>query len=137
VKDAPKPPSLSVYDYSDKSIQHAWIALLAYLGLRIFGAVMGMLQQPASTLPLVIDAIFDGVVLGILAFGIYRKSRIAVTLAVLWVVGVQIYIWIGLGSFSGTIVSVIVTGFLIRGAKRIFEHHREQQESRAEEATPS
>jgi hypothetical protein len=135
VKGEPK-PSLSVYDYSDKSIQHAWIAVLAYLGLRVFGTVMGILQQPASTVSLVGDAVFDCVVLGLLAFGIYRKSRIAVVLALLWVVGMQIYIWIGLRSFSGTIVSIIVTGFMLRGAKRIFEHHRELQESRAEQATP-
>lgn len=135
MNDEPK-PSLSVYDYSDKSIQHAWIAVLAYLGLRVFGTVMGILQQPAATVPLVIDAVFACVVLGLLAFGIYRKSRIAVALALLWVVGTQLYIWIGLRSFSGTIVSIIVTGFLLRGAKRIFEHHRDLQESRAEQVTP-
>ena len=136
MKDEPKPPSLSVYDYSDKSIQQAWIAVLAYLGLGVFGTVMGILQDPALTRVLVVDAAFDCVVLGFLAFGIYRKSRIAVMLALLWVVGAQLYIWIGLRSFSGTIVSVIVTGFLVRGAKRIFEHHRELQESRAEQTTP-
>ena len=135
--DEPKLRSLSVYDYSDKSIQQAWIAVLAYLGLRVFGTVMGILQQPASTVPLVVDGVFDCVVLGALAFGIYRKSRIAVTLALLWVVGIQIYIWIGLRSFSGTVVSVIVTGFLLRGAKRIFEHHRELQESRPEQINPA
>ena len=111
--------------------------MLAYLGLRVFGTVMGILQQPASTVPLVVDGIFDCVVLGFLAFGIYRKNRIAVTLALLWVVGTQLYIWIGLRSFSGTIVSVIVTGFLVRGAKRIFEHHRELQGARAEQTTSS
>lgn len=64
-----------------------------------------------------------------LAFGIYKKSRIAVGLAIFFIVGLQFYVWIGLRSFSGTIVSVIVTGFLLRGAKGIFEHHRELQES--------
>ena len=137
MKDEPKPRSLSVYDYSDKSIQHAWIALLAYLGLRVFGTVIGVLQQPSSRVALMVDAVFDCVVLGALAFGVYRKSRVAVVLALLWVIGIQVYIWIGLRSFSGTIVSVIVTGFLARGAKRIFEHHREQQASRAEQITPS
>lgn len=137
MKDEPRSRLLSVYDYSDKSIQQAWIALLAYLGLSLFGTVMGILRQPASTVPLTVDAVFDCVVLGVLAFGIYRKSRVAVTLALLWVVGTQLYVWIGLRSFSGTIVSVIVAGFLIRGAKRIFEHHQELQESRSEQITPS
>ena len=132
MKGEPKPGSLSVYDYSDKSIPHAWIAVLAYLGLRLFGTVLGMLQQTADTVTLVLDAAFHCLILGVLAFGIYRKSRVAVALALLWIVGWQLYVWIGLGSFSGTVVSVIVTGFLLRGAKRIFEHHRELQESRAQ-----
>lgn len=135
MKDEPNRTSLSVYDYSDKSIQHAWIAVLAYLGLRLFGTVMGVLQQPAATVPFVVDAVVNSVILGLLAFGIYRKSRVAVTLAIIGIVGAQLYIWIGLRSFSGTIVTVIVTGFLLRGAKRIFEHHRELQESRAEQIT--
>ena len=137
MKDEPKTPSLSVYDYSDKSIQHAWIAVLAYLGLSVFGTVMGILQHAGSTRLLLADGIFDCVALGFLAFGIYRKSRIAVTLALLWVVGTQLYVWIALRSFSGTVVSIIVTGFLLRGAKRIFEHHRELQEARAEQITSS
>jgi len=137
VKDEPKPVSLSVYDYSDKSIQHAWIAVLAYLGLGVFGTVMELLRQADSTGLLLADVIFDFVVLGLLAFGIYRKSRIAVTLALLWIVGTQIYVWLALRSFSGTVVSIIVTGFLLRGSKRIFEHHRELKESRAEQATSS
>jgi hypothetical protein len=132
VKDEPK-PSLSVYDYSDKSIQHAWIAVLAYLGLRVFGTVMGILQQTADIVTLVVDAAFHSLILGVLAFGIYRKSRTAVMLAILWIVGWQLYVWIGLRSFSGTVVSVIVTGFLLRGARRIFEHYRDLEASRAEQ----
>ena len=137
MKDEPKRASLSVYDYSDKSIQHAWIAVLAYLGLRLFGTVMGVLQQPAATVPFVVDALINSVILGLLAFGIYRKSRVAIALAIIWIVGAQFYTWIAARSFSGTIVTVIVTGFLLRGAKRIFEHHRELQDSPADAATPS
>jgi hypothetical protein len=121
----PKRQSLSVYDYADKSITHAWTAVLAYVGLRVFGTIIGALQQPAATVWLILDAASIAVILCLLAFGIYKKSRIAVALAILYIVGTQLYVWIVLRSFSGTIVSVIVTGFLLRGAKRIFEHHRD------------
>jgi hypothetical protein len=120
--------SLSVYDYSDKSIAHAAIAVLVYAGLHALGAIVGALQQPQVAIWFVVDFVFQFLLLGVLAFGIYKKSRVAVVLAILYVVGTQLYIWIGLGAFSGTIVAVIVTGFLLRGAKRIFEDHRERAE---------
>ena len=127
--DDERPRSLSVYDYSDKSIQHAWIAVLAYAGLRALSALIGALQQPAMTLWFVIDFAVVGVVLGLLAFFIYKKSRVAVVLAIIYIVGTQFYIWLAMRSGTGTFVSIIVTGFLLRGAKRIFEFHREKREA--------
>ena len=124
-----RPRSLSVHDYSDKSVAHAWIAVLAYAGLRALGAIIGALQQPAIASWFVIDLAFIALVLALLAFGIYKHSRIAVVLAILYVAGMQLYVWIGTGSFAGTFASIIVTGFLLRGARRIFEHHRERCES--------
>ena len=123
-----RPRSLSVYDYSDKSVRHAWIAVLAYLGLRGFGAVIGVLQQPALALWFAIDLAILAVVLGLLAFGIHKNSRVAVVLALVYVIGTQLYVWAVVRSFSGTLVSIVVTGFLLRGAKRIFEEHRERRQ---------
>ena len=131
MSDAPDRKSLSVYDYSDKSIQHAWIAVLAYLGLRVFGAVIGAMQQPAMVVVFVIDAAFYALVLGAIAFGIHTKSRVAVVLGIVVIAGTQLYVWLAARSFSGTIVSIIVVGFLLRGATRIHQHHRELKEARA------
>ncbi len=130
MSDAPERKSLSVYDYSDKSIQHAWIAVLVYLGLRVFGAVIGAMQQPAMAVPFVIDVVLFAGVLGALAFGIYRKSRIAVVAAIVAIAGTQLYVWLGARSFSGTVVSIIVVGFLLRGANRIFQEHGERNDAR-------
>ncbi len=130
MSDAPERKSLSVYDYSDKSIQHAWIAVLVYLGLRVFGALIGAMQQPAMVVVFLIDVALYAVVLGAIAFGIYRKSRIAVVLAIIIIAGTQLYVWLGARSFSGTIVSVIAIGFLLRGANRIFQEHGERNEAR-------
>ena len=124
-----RPRSLSVYDYSDKSVQHAGIAVLAYAALRSLSAIIGAVQQPAMAVWFVIDLFIVGVVLGLFAFGIYKKSRIAVVLAILYIVGTQLHVWFALGSPTGTIVAVIVTGFLLRGAKRIFEFHREKRDA--------
>ncbi len=123
-----QPRSRSVYDYSDKSIQHASIAVLAYAGLRSLIAIIGGLQQPAMAVWFVVDLAIVGILLGLLAFGIYKKSRIAAVLAIVLIAGTQLYVWVILRSFSGTIVSVIVTGFLLRGTRRIFQEHRERSE---------
>ena len=130
MSDAPERKSLSVYDYSDKSIQHAWIAVLVYLGLRVFGAAIGMLQQPGMVVPFVIDGVFYVVVLGALAFGIYRKSRVAVVAAIVAIAGTQLYVWFAARSVSGSVVSIIAVGFLLRGANRIFQDHRERAAAR-------
>ncbi len=123
-----RPRSLSVYDYSDKSIRHAWIAVLAYAGLRSLSAVIGGVQQPQMATWFVIDFAIVAVVLGLLAFGIYKKSRIAVVSAIVYIVATQLYVWFVIRSPAGTIIAVIVTGFLLRGAKRIFELDRERRE---------
>ena len=126
ISDEADRKSLSVYDCSDPSIRRAWIAVLAYAGLRALSTIAGMMTQPAIAVWFVVDVLI-AVILGALAFGIYKKSGVAVVLAIVFIAGTQLYVWIVLGSFSGTIVSVIVTGFLIRGAVRIFEAHREAQ----------
>ena len=125
-----RPRSLSVYDYSDKSIQHAWIAVLAYAGLRSLGAIIGGLQEPAMAVWFVVDFAIVGIVLAMLAFGIHKRSRIAAMLAIVLIAGTQLYIWVVLRSFSGTIVAVIVTGFLLRGTRRIFQEHGDRSEAR-------
>lgn len=126
-----RPRSYSVYDYSDKSIQHAWLAVLAYAGLRSLSAIIGSVQQPTMAVWFAIDFGIAAIVLGLLAFGIYKRSRIAAVVAITLIAGTQLYIWLVLRSFSGTIVSVIVTGFLLRGTRRIFQEHRERAEASA------
>ena len=107
-------------------VRHAIIAVLGYAGLRALSAIIGGLQQPTMAMWFVIDLAIAVVVLGALGLGIYRQSRIAVVLAILYIVGTQLYVWFVIGTPAGTIIAVIVTGFLLRGAKRIFELHRER-----------
>ena len=43
------------------------------------------------------------------------------------VVVLQFYTWFVAHSPAGTLVSIIVVGFLLRGARRIFQDYAEQQ----------
>jgi predicted branched-subunit amino acid permease len=133
VEHSERPGSISVYDYRDKSIPHAWIATLGYAGAKIFGTLIAILQG-ARDLVLIGTVVIELMVILFLAFWISRKSRVAVVLMLVYVIGLQLYVWFGMHSFSGSIVSVIVAGFLLRGAKRIFEEHNQSESDKKPDA---
>ena len=116
---------------SDTRIRHAAVAALAYGALRALSAFIGGMQQPSVALWFFIDFAVAGIVLGLLAYFISRRSRIAVVLAIAYVAGTQLYVWFGVGSAAGTIVSAIVIGFLLRGAGRILDFHRRRRDATA------
>ena len=122
-----EPPRSRSAAESDRIIRHASIAALAYGVLRVTIAFIGGMQQPAVALWFFIDFAVAGIVLGLLALFISRRSRIAVVLAILYVAGTQLYLWFEFGLAAGTIIPVIVIGFLLRGAGRIFEFHRRRR----------
>ena len=123
-----EPPRSGSAAESNRIIRHASIAALAYGALRALSAFIGGMQQPAAALWFFIDFAVAGIALGLLALFISRRSRIAVVLAILYVAGTQLYVWFGIGSPAGTIVSAIVIGFLLRGAGPIFEFHRQRRD---------
>ena len=124
-----RPRSHSGRGELDTRVRHAMIAVLGYAALRALSAIIGGLQQPTMAMWFVIDLAIALVVLGALGFGIYRMSRIAVVLAIVYIVGTQLYVWFVIETPAGTIIAVIVTGFLLRGAKRIFADHRAEREA--------
>lgn len=130
--DHPKEGSTSLYDYSDKSIEHAGYAAIVYAVVSTLTTGLAWFQAPSTPwLAIVIVALIIGLFFGALAFGIFKKSRIAVIVMLVFVVGLQLYTWFVMRSSSGSILSIIVTGFLLRGARRIFQHHAEQKENAA------
>ena len=105
---------------SNTRIRQAAIAALAYGALRALSAFIGGMQQPAVALWFFIDFALAGIVLGLLAYFISRRSRVAVVLAITYVAGTQLYVWFGIRSAAGTIVSALAFGFRVRGARPIF-----------------
>ena len=127
-----RPGSISVYDYRDKSIQHAWIATLGYAAWGTFTTFIAILQGLIRDFIVIGTIVIEVMVFLFLAFCISRKSRVAVVLMLAYVVGMQLYVWLGVRTFNiwDTIVAVIVAGFLLRGAKRIFEEHNQSETDR-------
>ncbi|MEY2489591.1 MAG: hypothetical protein QOC70_1533 [Verrucomicrobiota bacterium] len=128
--DYPKQSSISLYDYSDKSIPQAGYATIVYSVVYTLSTAAVWFRAPNTPLAAVIIAASIIIVFfGTLAFGIFRKSRIAVITILVFVVGIQLYTWFIARSITGTILSVVVTGFLLRGARRIFQYHVEREEA--------
>ncbi|MEY2563209.1 MAG: hypothetical protein QOH88_1402 [Verrucomicrobiota bacterium] len=127
--DYPKEGSKSLYDYTDKSIPQAGYAAIVYAVISTLSVGLAWFRAPTTPwIAIAIVALVIGAFFGGLAFGIYRKSRIAVVVMLVLVVGLQLYTWFVAHSSSGTLLSIIVTGFLLRGARRIFQDHAEQRE---------
>ena len=125
--DYPKEGSTSLYDYSDKSIQQAGYAAIVYTIISALSTALPWFHTAAIPwIALVVGALITGLFFGALAFGIFRKSRVAVVIMLVVVVGLQLYTWLIMRSASGTVVSIIVTGFLLRGGRRIFQYHSDR-----------
>ena len=126
--DHPKEGSASLYDYTDKSIQQAGYATIVYAVVSMVSTGLAWFQAPTTPwVAITIVAVIIGLLFGGLAFGIFKKSRLCVVILLVLVVGFQLYTWFVMRSASGSLLSVIVTGFLLRGARRIFQDHAERR----------
>jgi hypothetical protein len=150
--DEPKQRATSVYDYSDKSVPQAGYAAVAYGVISLFTGLLvwiryllyhkpghgGWLhhdyvsQQWLQNTPLqtgvaVVFSVLIAGISGVLAFGIFRRNRAAVIAMLIFVVVLQLYTWFVARSLAGTLVTIVVAAFLLRGAKRIFQDHAERE----------
>jgi hypothetical protein len=150
--DYPKEHSKSLYDYSDKSVQHAGYAAVAYAVVNLFGGLLAWIQYflyhrpgtggvlnrdfaseqylqhtPLNTAVVVAFSVILAAVSGVLAFLIFRRNRFAVVAMIALVVALQLYTWFAAHSLAGSLVSVVVVGFLLRGARRMFQDYAEQK----------
>ena len=148
----PKEDSTSLYDYTDKSVPQAGYAAIAYGVISLVTGLFALLQyflyhtpgqggflhreyanqQSLKHTPLVtaISVVFSLIIAAIsggLAFGIFRRSRFAVIAMIVFVIILQLYTWVIARSIAGTLVTIIVVAFLLRGARRMFQDYAEGQ----------
>ena len=150
--DYPKEHSKSVYDYSDKSVQHAGYAAIAYAVINLFSGVLAWIQYflyhrpgtggsldrdfasqqylqhtPLMTAVAIVFSIIIAAISSVLAFFIFRRSRFAVVAMLVVVVMLQLFTWFVARSPAGTLVSIVVVAFLLRGSRRMFQDYAEQK----------
>ena len=147
-----KDPTSSVYDYSDKSVSQAGYAAVAYGVIALMMGVFALLQYflyhrpgtggfishdfvsqqylqhtPFVTAVALVFSIIIAAISGVLAFGIFRRSRVAIVAMVVFVVALQLYTWFVARSIAGTLVTIVVLAFLLRGARRMLQDHAERE----------
>src|SRR5262249_32954543 len=150
--DYPKANSKSLFDYSDKRVQHAGYAAIAYAALWLFSGLLAWIQfflyqkpgrggwiddgylsqqwlehTPLQTAITVVFSVVLAAISGVLAFGIFRRSRAAIVAMIVFVVALQLFTWFGARSIRGTLVTIVIVAFLLRGAKRMFQDHAERE----------
>lgn len=150
--------SKSLYDYSDKSVQQAGYAAIAYAAINLFSGVLALIQffvyhrpgsggiishefvsqqylqhTPLLTAVALGFSVIIAVIAGVLAWFIFRQSRFAVIAMLSLVVLLQLFIWFVAHSAAGTLVSIVVAGFVLRGTRRIFQDHSERQRDATKE----
>ena len=153
-----RPTTTSIYDYTDRSVQQAVYAAIIYGVIALVTGLLSLLQYfiyhrpgqgdvttrefanqqwlqhtPFITAVAVISSVILAAISGILAFGIFRRSRIAITAMLIFVIVLQLYTWFIAHSAAGTLVTIIVVAFLLRGARRMFQDHAELERDSTKE----
>lgn len=115
-----------LYDYSDPRVRQAGYAAIIYGVISLASALLVLLKArldaiPASAVGLIVFGVIAAGISGVLAFGIFRRRKVAVIVMIIVVVTPQLYTWFIAHSIAGSSVSIVVTAFLARGAKAIWE----------------
>lgn len=121
-----------LYDYSDPRVKQAGYAAIIYGVISLASALFALLKarldaMPASAVVMIVYGVIMAGISGALGYGIFRRSKIAVILMIIFVLIPQLYTWLVAHSIAGSLVSIVVTAFLARGAKAIFEPPDEEK----------
>jgi len=71
-----------------------------------------------------VEALFDVAFILIMTFGIYKKSRTAATLMLVYFVASKIYIWVETGAPSGFVLAMVFTYFYFQAMIGTFQYHK-------------
>jgi hypothetical protein len=157
--DYPKENSTSLFDYTDKSVPQAGYAAIAYGVISLVTGLFVLVQYflyhtpgqggflyrdyanqqwlqhtPLVTAISIAFSVIIAAICGILAFGIFRRSRFCIVAMLVFVIMLQLYVWFVARSVAGTLVTIIVVAFLLRGAKRMFQDYAERELDATKEA---
>jgi len=123
---------MNTIEKCESSIRNGWIAALISLGITfVFSAIGFFTQSSNEKLNYFLDPwlMVDVVLIGVLAFFIYKKSRVAATLMFLYFLASKILQWYELNSFDGLILTLVFLYFYFNAMWGTFVWHSKYKSS--------
>lgn len=116
-------PLMDVPDEITSPIRHGWIAATISGTLTLAASVIGMVSHSGANMFGAWN-LLDVALIALLAFGIYRRSRIASTLMLIYFVISKILIMKQVGRPDGIVLALVFVIFYFRAVLGTFRYHR-------------
>ncbi|MGD8559546.1 MAG: hypothetical protein PVG89_01400 [Gammaproteobacteria bacterium] len=106
-----------------KKIRNGWVAAVISGGITLLITVAAMYGADFTGFggP---ELIIDVVLIFVLAYGIYKKSRVAATFMLVYFIFSKIIIWSETGQFNGIILALVFLYFYTQAMIGTFQYHR-------------
>ncbi|MBT4882445.1 MAG: hypothetical protein HON44_00550 [Glaciecola sp.] len=117
---------MGTQELCEAAIKNGWIAALISLGITLIFSLIGFFTQSDNeTLNYFLDPwlMVDAVLIAIMAFFIYKKSRTAATLMFFYFVISKFIQWYDLGSAQGLPVALVFMYFYFNAMRGTFVWH--------------
>ncbi len=110
----------------EQAIKTGWIAALISLGMTLILSSIGFVTQSENEkLNYILNpwSIIDAILMGILAFYIYKKSRVAATLMFIYFIISKFSQWFDLGNVQGFPLALVFMVFYFNAMRGTFMWH--------------
>ena len=131
---------LGTKEACEKAIKYGWIAGAISATITAIFAILGFfIHSDNPTVQYAFDPLLliDAVLIAVLAFFIFKKSRVAATLLVIYFVASKIMIWMDTHTFSGGLLAVLFIFLFGNAARATFIWHSKYKNPPQQEATVS
>jgi len=116
-------PALVVPDNILRKIKNAWITGVISIVITLFAITMGLFGRGVGAFNLDLYALIDVILMAILAYGVYRNSRICAILIFLLFAANKIVMWMDSGDIQGIALAAVFLWFFARGIIGTFQYH--------------
>ena len=126
---------MDTQELCEAAIKNGWVAALISLGITLIYSLIGFfIQSDNVTLNYFLDPwlLVDVVLIGIMAFVIYKKSRTAATLMFFYFVLSKFIQWYDLGTVQGLPMTIIFMYFYFNAMRGTFLWHSKYKISNEE-----
>lgn len=106
-----------------RKIRNAWIAALLSIVITLSAVILAWFGVGSGALNLELYALIDVLLMAILAYGIYRKSRTCAVLLFLLFAVNKIVLWMDSGDIQGMAVAAVFLWFFAQGIIGTFQFH--------------